>query len=312
MGEGGGGADRRAVWLATRLAMERGHFKTTPEGQYRRRPAGRLRRLAAAGDMALHAVGLFARGVANAKDIHLNRLELSFDNLPAAFDGFTIIHLTDLHVDALPQVVAAARRLVAPVTADLCVLTGDYADDFRAPVDQGAAAIAPLVAAATRAQGCIAVLGNHDQAGWAAALRAQGVRVLINESWSLERDGQMLTLTGTDDVSYFYTAAADQALASATGDFKVALVHSPEIADVAAAAGFDLYLTGHTHGGQVCLPGGWPIVTALKRFRRYARGRWRHGKMVGYTSTGVGVSSLPVRFNSRGEVAVIVLRRAGA
>ncbi len=289
--------------------MERGRIKTNPAGLYRRGPAGRLRRLAQAVDTGLHIAGLFARGVANAKAIHLNRMELSFDNLPPAFDGFSIIHMTDLHVDALPQAVAEATRQVAPVAADLCVLTGDYADDFRAPADQVVAAVAPLAAAATRPHGCLAVLGNHDRAELAAGLEGLGVTVLVNESVSIVRDGQTLTLTGTDDVSYFYSAAADRALADAAGDFKIALVHSPEIADVAVAAGFDLYLTGHTHGGQVCLPGGRPIVTALKRFRRYARGLWRHGPMVGYTSTGVGVSSVPVRFNSRGEVAVIVLRR---
>ena len=89
--------------------------------------------------------------------------------------------------------------------------------------------------------------------------------------------------------------------------FKIALIHSPEFVDAAAENGFQLYLAGHTHGGQVCLPGGWPIITHMTRYRRYARGLWRHGEMVGYTSTGVGVSGLPVRFNTRGEVALITL-----
>ena len=61
-------------------------------------------------------------------------------------------------------------------------------------------------------------------------------------------------------------------------------------------------------GGQVCLPGGWPIITHMNRYRRYARGLWRHGNMRGYTSAGVGVSGLPVRFNTRGEVVLITLR----
>ena len=291
--------------------MEDGRIKTTPSGKFRRRPAGRLRRLAQAVDVGLHMVGLFARGVANAKAIHLNRMELSFDNLPAAFDGFTIIHMTDLHADALPQVVTAAADLVRPVRADLCVLTGDYADDFRMPVADVAAAMAPLIAAVDSRHGCMAVLGNHDRAALVPEMRGLGIDVLINDGRSIERDGATLTITGTDDVSYFYTPAADRALAAAGGDFRLALVHSPDIADVAAAAGADLYLTGHTHGGQVCLPGGRPIITALRRFPQYARGVWRHEAMTGYTSTGVGVSSIPVRFNSRGEVAVIVLRRSG-
>ena len=74
---------------------------------------------------------------------------------------------------------------------------------------------------------------------------------------------------------------------------------------------FDLLLGGHTHGGQVCLPGGLPLVTHCQNGRRYAAGLWRHGGMVGYTSRGVGVSGLPVRFNSRGELTLITLRRGG-
>ena len=105
-----------------------------------------------------------------------------------------------------------------------------------------------------------------------------------------------------------YTDAARQALAGAPEGFKIALIHSPELADAAAENGYQLYLAGHTHGGQVCLPGGWPIITHMNRYRRYARGLWRHGDMRGYTSTGVGVSGLPVRFNTRGEVALITLR----
>ena len=84
------------------------------------------------------------------------------------------------------------------------------------------------------------------------------------------------------------------------------------IGPAAADGGFRLYLAGHTHGGQVCLPGGRPIITHMSRHRRYARGLWRHGAMVGYTSTGLGVSALPVRFNSRGEVVMITLRSGQA
>ena len=91
--------------------------------------------------------------------------------------------------------------------------------------------------------------------------------------------------------------------------FRILLQHSPELLDEAAAEGVSLYLTGHTHGGQICLPGGVPIMTNVKSPRRYARGLWKHGAMTGYTTMGVGVSVMPVRFFSKGEVAVITLRR---
>ena len=96
---------------------------------------------------------------------------------------------------------------------------------------------------------------------------------------------------------------------TAAGDFRIALIHSPEMADHAAAAGVSLYLCGHTHGGQVCLPGGRPILTRLTRCRHAAVGHWREGAMRGYTSHGLGTSWPPLRFNSRGEMTVITLRR---
>ena len=90
---------------------------------------------------------------------------------------------------------------------------------------------------------------------------------------------------------YFFTEAARSALAETPRGFKIAPIHSPELVEVAADHGYQLYLSGHTHGGQVCLPGGRPVITRLGRHRRrYARGQWRHGRMQGYTSTGVGVS----------------------
>jgi hypothetical protein len=93
------------------------------------------------------------------------------------------------------------------------------------------------------------------------------------------------------------------------GEFRIALVHSAEVADYAHEAGYALYLCGHTHGGQICLPGGRPLVTHLKRCRHAARGLWREGSMAGYTSCGLGVSGPPIRFNCRGEAALITLRR---
>lgn len=302
--EKGDGAD----WETVRRRREKDHLKSSPGARVRRRSRFSRTAFALVG-LALHGTGLFARGLANAKAIRLTNVELLFDNLPAAFDGYRIVQLSDLHVDALPQTTTAAAALLGPLSIDLCVLTGDYLDHRQTPFEQLAGPLSDLIAAAAPIDGVIGILGNHDRTGLAAALRGLGVRMLINESLALRRSGQTVTLTGTDDVHYFYTGQADRALVDSAGGFKVALVHSPELADVAARAGFDLYITGHTHGGQVCLPGGRPIITNLSKYRQYARGLWRHGAMVGYTSTGTGVSGLPVRFNCPGEVAVLTLRR---
>jgi predicted MPP superfamily phosphohydrolase len=168
-----------------------------------------------------------------------------------------------------------------------------------------------LDAARTPPEGRLAVLGNHDPAAMVPPLEALGLRVLVNETLTIRRGDAALHFTGFDDVHYFYTEAADKAAAAAPAGFRIALVHSPEFAFNAARAGYRLYLCGHTHGGQVCLPGGVPILTANELGHRFVAGRWQHEGMQGFTSRGAGTSGLPVRFFSRGEVTLITLRRGG-
>jgi len=116
-------------------------------------------------------------------------------------------------------------------------------------------------------------------------------------------------VTGVDDVHYYYTDMALEALEATPDGFKVALVHSPEIYDLAEEHGYALYLAGHTHGGQITLPNGRPIITHLNSGKHLAAGLWQHKTMTGYTSNGVGVSGLPVRYNTRGEISLITLKK---
>ncbi len=136
-----------------------------------------------------------------------------------------------------------------------------------------------------------------------------GIRMLANETLSLARGADTVHLTGIDDVHYYYTVGALETLRAIPEGFNIALVHSPEIVEPAAAAGVSFYLTGHTHGGQICLPGGLPIITNIAGRRIFATGAWRCGAMMGYTSPGAGISGLPVRYFSRSEAALITLRR---
>jgi uncharacterized protein len=124
----------------------------------------------------------------------------------------------------------------------------------------------------------------------------------------LERAGAQITVTGLDDVHAFYSEAAYAALTEDPGGFRVALIHSPEMADHAAKANVALYLCGHTHGGQICLRGGKPLVTALTRCRCAASGFWRQGVTQGYTSRGLGSSWPPLRYNCPAEVTIVTLR----
>lgn len=255
-------------------------------------------------------VGIHARGRRNALDARLVTVSLSFPDLPPAFDGYRILQLSDTHLDFLPDLSAIAARLLAGIEVDLLALTGDVHGHHRAPLAASTAPLVELLKAVRVNDRRLAVLGNHDPADMAAALEKLGFEVLNNRSITLVRDGQRIAVTGLDDVHRFFTPAALCALAEAPYGFRIALVHSAEVADYAAAAKYALYLSGHTHGGQICLPGGRPIVTQLRRCRHAAVGTWSEGSMIGYTSCGLGVGDVPLRFNCRGEVSIITLRRS--
>ena len=154
----------------------------------------------------------------------------------------------------------------------------------------------------------MAVLGNHDTALMVEPMESLGVQVLVNECAKLTRGDEVLHFTGLDDVHRFHTEDADMTLAAAPQAFCVALVHSSEVAHLAAER-HRLYLTGHTHGGQVCLPGGISFTNSLKRNRDLNRGLWRYGQMVGYTNRGIGACIVPFRSYCPGEIMLVTLHR---
>ena len=302
-------ADRRA-WMARRSAMETRDEKHTPLGPRRRkwnlfkfglRPFG----------LMLKACRLHGYGARRARDLRLVQVEMRLSTLPQAFDGYRILHLTDLHLDGMPGLADAIADLIGDCACDLMALTGDYRWRVHGPFEQVLAPLATVLGATTPADGRVATLGNHDPAAMAEPLERLGLRLLANETVAVERGGERVHITGLDDVHYYYTEDAATALTAAPAGCKIALVHSPEAAELAAAAGYALYLCGHTHGGQVCLPGGMPILTNSRYGRRFAKGIWKCGDMRGYTSNGAGTSGLPVRFFSHGEVTLITLRSGG-
>jgi uncharacterized protein len=149
------------------------------------------------------------------------------------------------------------------------------------------------------------VLGNHDPLALLEPMEALGVRMLMNESVRLERDGAALYLAGVDDPHYF--KSDDLARARSTipnGHASVLLAHSPEIYARAAAAGFDALLCGHTHGGQLCLPGGFALRSNAPCPRRLWAGAWTHGELSGYTSVGCGTCVVDVRLNCGPEITL--------
>jgi predicted MPP superfamily phosphohydrolase len=300
-----------AAWDERRRALERQRRRSTPDGP--RRPAGTPRPALAAFQLGLKLTGLWRRGVANGLEVRLRTLRLELPGLPDAFHGYRVLHLADPHLDAAPDLPAAILESVAGLEVDLFVCTGDLRAADRGPFTE-TQILEPLAAlrrSVRAADGFALTLGNHDCAEMAPELTRLGYELLLNRSRRLRRGGAEILVTGVDDVHRYYTPAAAAALTALDpATFGLALVHSPEFAHQAAAAGYDLYLCGHSHGGQVCLPGGRPVVTNLaRRHRHLSSGLWRHRAMTGYTSPGAGLSSLPVRFNCPPEVTLFVLGR---
>jgi uncharacterized protein len=296
-------------WATRRRAIEDSRYLVSRAGPYGRWRNLAFRVVVTVLDGTLCLTPVYARGRRNALDLKMVELELALPGLPPAFDGYSILQLSDTHLDHFPELAAAARTLLEGVEVDMLAVTGDVHGHPRAPIERSVALLMEALAGVRVRGPRLAVLGNHDPASMAGLLERAGFDVLVNRSIVLRRADDSLRVTGLDDVHSFYTEAALAALDSHDGEFRIALVHSAEVADDADAAGYALYLCGHTHGGQICLPGGRPLVTHLKRCRHAASGLWRQGRMAGYTSRGLGVSDLPLRFNTRGEVVVITLRR---
>jgi predicted MPP superfamily phosphohydrolase len=134
--------------------------------------------------------------------------------------------------------------------------------------------------------------------------------MLLNEAETLERGDQRIHLVGIDDAHYYRVDNIEKAVSQLPDDgFSILLSHTPEIYRQAAHADFDLMLSGHTHGGQICLPGAIPITLDAKLPRRMGSGLWKYRDMVGYTSVGVGSCIVPVRINCPPEIALHHLRR---
>ncbi len=257
----------------------------------------------------LRISGLYAIGARNARATRFREIEFTFADLPPAFDGYTMLHLSDLHIGQPAGLLDGLTDDLSAIATDLVVMTGDYQNSGKPAASTVAAEISRLLAAVDASEGCIAVLGNHDTCDMADALEKLGVRLLINESLEIHRGDDAVRFVGLDDVHSFFTSEAPAALDRYRDGFRIAMVHSVDLAGHAAGNGYRLYLSGHSHGGQVCLPGGKPVFTSLDSHRHLAAGRWRLQDLQGYTNRGLGAQFPVVRFNCPGEVVMIRLRR---
>ena len=251
---------------------------------------------------AVSVIGLFnARRLARVVEV-----DLPIAGLPAALSGFTIVQISDIHVGPTIKrgYLDAIVRRVNQLDADMVALTGDVIDGS---VGRLRPHVAPLSGLRSR-HGSFFVTGNHEYyhgvEAWLQELRRLGLRVLMNENVVLIHDGARLLIGGVTDFSAHRfdpahrsdPAAAARSAAGAVS-VKVLLAHQPRSAAAAAQAGFDVQLSGHTHGGQFLpwnflVPMQQPLTSGLRRL---------HGLWV-YTSRGTGYWGPPLRFGAPSEI----------
>ena len=257
---------------------------------------------------ALKLTGLYWRARRNAERIIVKRNEVRSAALPSLFDGYTVLHISDMHVDMNEAAMQHLIELVDGMQYDLCVLTGDYRGKTFGPFEAALEGLATV--RAHLKQPIYGVLGNHDTIQMVPAMEAMGIQTLLNECTTITRGNQRIYLAGIDDAHYFRVDDIEKAaLPIPEGAFSILLSHTPEVYRQAAHANFNLMLSGHTHGGQLCLPGSIPIKLEAVLPRRMGAGAWQYHNMSGYTSVGAGSSVVAVRLNCPPEITLHYLRR---
>jgi predicted MPP superfamily phosphohydrolase len=248
------------------------------------------------------AIGIFnARRTARVRDV-----EVPVADLPPALQGFTIAQISDIHVGPtikepyLRRIVEAVNRL----QADAVAITGDLVDGR---VQDLSSHVAPLAQLRSR-HGTFFVTGNHEYYSgadeWIAELQRLGVQVLMNEHVLLRHGDASVVMAGVADTSAHHfnphhRSDPQRAIDGAPADagVRVLLAHQPRSAAAAAQAGFDVQLSGHTHGGQY-----WPWNLFVRLQQPYTAGLHRLQQLWVYTSRGTGYWGPPVRFGAPSEI----------
>ena len=258
-------------------------------------------------------------------DLTVSRSQVMSGRIPAEFDGYTIVQVSDLHNKEFGRGQRRIMSKLAEQNPDVIVITGDMIDSRNTDVEKAldfakkAAELAP----------CYYVPGNHENRipeayeQLKAGLRECGVIILENEAVELERDGKVITLMGVLD-PIFNVGKTDEAgniledertvmegqlkNLDSLNRFTILLSHRPEMLDLYAAAGINLVFTGHAHGGQWRLPGlGGIIAPGQGFFPAYTEGAHTAGDTAMYVSRGLGNSLMPIRIFNRPELVVVEL-----
>ena len=208
--------------------------------------------------------------------------------------------------DDIPQALIAA---LSGLQYDVCVLTGDFRANTFGPID--AAMRAMEMIRRYLEEPIYGILGNHDSIRMVPGFEAIGIRMLLNEFVRIDRAGEAIYISGIDDPHYYGADNMEKASDNIPPEaVSILLAHSPEVYRHAAHAEFDVMLCGHTHGGQICLPGGFPMLLNADCPRRFCAGAWQYHQLQGYTSVGSGPCVVDARLNCPPEITLHRLVRS--
>ena len=256
----------------------------------------------------LTCTGLMKRAQRNARSPVVEQHTLALPGLPEEFEGVRILQLSDFHFEFIPDLPEVIRETLQPLETDYCVLTGDYRGETTGPYEESLEHLARC--RDLLGEKVYAVLGNHDNVELFLGFPELGITPLMNETVWLERGQGRIRLCGVDDPQHYQTHDLSAVTDPDWDGVSILLSHTPEIYREAADAGFSAMWCGHTHGGQLCLPGGIPVIAHLGGSpRACAKGAWEHKGLQGYTSRGIGCSTLDVRLNCPPEITVHTLRK---
>lgn len=242
----------------------------------------------------------------------IDRVPLPIKNLHSSLEGFTILQITDVHLYPMtqPELVEKAVMMANGLNPDLVVLTGDYVWQDLGAIDE----LAPILAGLNAKYGVFCTLGNHDY--WLDAgvitetLESAGLPVLINQGLSIQQGNGSIYLAGLDDGWSGRPDLKKTLVDKKDQEPVILLCHEPDLADRYSLDGrINVQLSGHTHGGQIRLPGVGALILPFLG-RKYDLGLYNVNDMLLYTNRGLGVISEPVRYNCPPEISQFVLHSA--
>ena len=252
---------------------------------------------------------IYKKAIKKSQEIELTNIYIKKENLPIDFDGFRIVHLTDLHLDSSEGICDRICEKITDIKCDVVFFTGDYASG-TIPSEKISEDISKIKKHINPKFGFFGTLGNNDKAKLSNHLENVGINMLNNKSHQITIGKSHINIVGLDDTNKFFTEDITKTIDEIdVAEFNILITHTPETTDYTREIP-DIYITGHTHGSQVNIPGLMTLYKPLGKTsgKDLMQGIWTRGRTTGFTSRGIGISILPIRFRCPSEISTITLK----